>query len=311
MPSLPTRPAPSEPRSPAPLRDLSRPFSAPISIAGRAVPARALPRAAVARLGLELTALPGTAALEVEPALVVALVDRLAGGPGETCGATSLTGVVATARAIFALAALDGACWVAACEETLAPRLCRAAPEPVAPLAVELTVTAGALSGRARLLVPAAAVRALAGAPSFDGAASGIGLVVSVRGGAAALAPESSRRSRRATSWCSTELQSRAPRAPGGARLAGRLEDEAFHVEEVEMTQRIAQLPVVLEVELARVEMTLAELARLEPGATLPLALDRRGVVTLRAGERAIARGELIDVDGSVGVRIASLEVAP
>ena len=68
---------------------------------------------------------------------------------------------------------------------------------------------------------------------------------------------------------------------------------------------------MVLEVELARVEVTLAELARLEPGATLPLALDRRGLVTLRAGERAIARGELVDVDGAVGVRVVSLEVAP
>ena len=96
---------------------------------------------------------------------------------------------------------------------------------------------------------------------------------------------------------------------PGGARLSGRHEDGTFHVEEIEMTQRMAQLPVVLEVELARVEVTLAELARLEPGGILPLTLDRRGLVTLRAGERAVARGELVDVDGAVGVRIIDLEV--
>jgi flagellar motor switch/type III secretory pathway protein FliN len=70
-------------------------------------------------------------------------------------------------------------------------------------------------------------------------------------------------------------------------------------------------LPVVLEVELGRVELTLGELARLEPGAAVPLGLDRRGLVTLRAGERAVARGELIDVDGAVGVRILSVEVGP
>jgi type III secretion protein Q len=33
--------------------------------------------------------------------------------------------------------------------------------------------------------------------------------------------------------------------------------------------------------------------------------------VVLRVGERAIGRGELVDVDGAVGVRILSLEDAP
>ena len=126
-----------------------------------------------------------------------------------------------------------------------------------------------------------------------------------MRGGAAALTPEELEAlSAGDVMVLDGGAEPRALVLPGGARLSGRLEDEAFHVEEVEMTQRIAQLPVVLEVELARVEMTLAELARLEPGATLPLALDRRGLVTLRAGERAVARGELVDVDGAVGVRI-------
>jgi len=73
------------------------------------------------------------------------------------------------------------------------------------------------------------------------------------------------------------------------------------------MTESNALLPVRLEVELARVEVTLADVARLEPGAALPLSIDRRGLVTLRVGERAIARGELVDVDGAVGVRILSL----
>jgi flagellar motor switch/type III secretory pathway protein FliN len=75
------------------------------------------------------------------------------------------------------------------------------------------------------------------------------------------------------------------------------------------MTERQAQLPITLEVELARVELSVGELARLEPGAALPLALDRRGLVTLRAGERAVARGELVEIDGAVGVRILSLQV--
>jgi type III secretion protein Q len=138
-------------------------------------------------------------------------------------------------------------------------------------------------------------------------------VVASVRSGGAPLAPE--------------ELDALAPGdvilldpagatrdavvLPGGARIAGRLVDGALTVEEVVMNERTAQLPVRLEVELARVEVPLAEIARLEPGSALPLALDRRGLVTLRVGERAVARGELVDVDGAVGVRILSLEVGP
>ncbi len=283
-----------------------------IAVGARAVPGRALPRGGVARVGLDLPALPGTAALEVEPALVVALVDRLAGGIGETYGATTLTGVEAAALELFALAALEGACEVSGVEEALAPRLGRAASEPAAALAIELTVTAGHVSGRARLLLPPAALRALRGAPAWDGAAAGLRMVASLRGGEAALGREEL--AALATGDVVVLDGTAEPRAlvlPGGARLAGRLEDGAFHVEEIDMTDRMAQLPVVLEVELARVEITLAELARLEPGATLPLALDRRGIVTLRAGERALGRGELVDVDGAIGVRIVSLEVAP
>ena len=59
-----------------------------------------------------------------------------------------------------------------------------------------------------------------------------------------------------------------------------------------------------------RLEVTLADIARLEPGAALPLAVDRRGIVTLRIGERAVARGELVDIEGAVGVRILSVEAA-
>jgi type III secretion protein Q len=77
------------------------------------------------------------------------------------------------------------------------------------------------------------------------------------------------------------------------------------------MDDRTAQLPLRLEIELARIELPLSELARLEPGAALPLAVDRRGVVTLRIGERAVGRGELVDVDGAVGVRVLSLEPPP
>jgi hypothetical protein len=282
------------------------------AITARAVPGRAAPRAAVARLGLDLGALPGSAVLEVEAGLVVALVERLAGGPGAPASATALTPVEESALTLLTLAALDGACSVAIVEERLAPRLALAPVEPESPLALELELEAGGTRGRARLLVPAAAVRALGGDSPCDGPAAAIALSASVRGAGVALSDDE-----RAALACGDVIVLDGPAEPvalvfpGGLRAAGRLADGAFHVEETTMIERQSRIPVTLEVELARVDVPLGDLARLEPGSALPLAIDRRGLVTLRAGERAIARGELVDVDGAIGVRILSLEVAP
>lgn len=292
-------------------RALSTVLGRDVALRGRPVPGACVPRAACARVALDLAALPAAAVLEVEAGLVVALVDALAGGPGAATAATALTPVEEAALQLLALVALEGICSVPEVERVLAPRVACGGDDPVAALAVELDVSTGPLAGRARLLLPAVAVRALRGAPDLAG--NGIRLPVSVRSGRTALSE--------------AELAELAPGdvvlleppdglpdvvvVPGGARAAGRCDDGVFHVEEVTMTDRHAQLPVALEVELARVELSLSEIARLEPGATLPLALDRRGIVTLRVGERAIARGELVDVDGAVGVRVLSVEVSP
>jgi flagellar motor switch/type III secretory pathway protein FliN len=261
---------------------------------------------------VDLTALPGAAALEVDVELVAAVVDLLAGGPGRAAGATALTPVEAAALELLALAAVDGSCAASPIEDVLAPRLARgAAPDPAGALAVELRVAAGPLSGNARLLVPAAAVRALAAAaPAAEPPLLRIG--AALRGGEVALSrPE--REALRDGDVIVLEPEAVEPRLlvlPGGARARGRVQDGHFHVEEI-MTDRGEALPLLLEVELGRVEVTVAELARLEPGAALPLGLDRRGLVTLRCGERAVARGELVDVDGAVGVRILALEGTP
>jgi type III secretion system YscQ/HrcQ family protein len=292
---------------------LSGLLGAPVSLTGRPVPAANAARPATARLALELAALPGLGALEVEPSLIVRLVDRLAGGPGEAPPTAALTPIETTAFELLALVALEGALRTAPVEAALAPRVVRGAQASPGALSVELELDAGGIRGRGRLVLPPAAIRALRG-PTDPGAAP-IRLPASVRSGAAALAPQ--------------ELAALAPGdavvlepppaaggdalvLPGGRRIPGRLgEDGTFQVTEEAMTDRMNDLPVVLEVELGRVELTLGELARLEPGAAVPLGLDRRGIVTLRAGERAVARGELIDVDGAVGVRILSVEVGP
>jgi len=59
------------------------------------------------------------------------------------------------------------------------------------------------------------------------------------------------------------------------------------------------------------VSITLGDLARLEPGGALPLGVAMEGAVVLRAGERAIARGQLVEIDGALGVRLAQIGERP
>jgi len=64
-------------------------------------------------------------------------------------------------------------------------------------------------------------------------------------------------------------------------------------------------------VELARVSLTLGDLSGLEPGGSLPLHAPRDGRVVLRLGDRAVARGQLVEIDGALGVRLDALEALP
>ncbi|HEX4355196.1 MAG TPA: type III secretion system cytoplasmic ring protein SctQ, partial [Polyangiales bacterium] len=65
-----------------------------------------------------------------------------------------------------------------------------------------------------------------------------------------------------------------------------------------------ADAPIELSVELARFSLTLGELQRTRPGDVLVTGRAIGELVTLRAGGRAIAQGDLVDVDGEVGLRI-------
>ncbi len=66
-------------------------------------------------------------------------------------------------------------------------------------------------------------------------------------------------------------------------------------------------LPVLVEFELGRLELTLGELAGLQPGYVFPLPAFVEGAnVTIRANGRASARGELVAVGDTLGVRLVS-----
>ncbi len=62
--------------------------------------------------------------------------------------------------------------------------------------------------------------------------------------------------------------------------------------------------PITLTVELAHMEVSLEAIAGLAPGAVLETGRPIGGPVTLRAGGAVLARGELVDVEGELGVRI-------
>ncbi|MBN1653052.1 MAG: FliM/FliN family flagellar motor switch protein [Deltaproteobacteria bacterium] len=75
--------------------------------------------------------------------------------------------------------------------------------------------------------------------------------------------------------------------------------------------QRLMKLagdaPIEISVELARFSLTLEEIGALQAGEILATGCPIGERATLRAGGRAIASGELVDIEGDIGVRILSV----
>jgi hypothetical protein len=285
----------------------------PVRIAARALPGPWTPGVGVSRLDVALGALPARAAIEVDARLAARVVDLLAGGAGDVPGALAATPVEAAALELLALVVLDAACAVPEIA-ALAPRLVRGAvtEEPGA-LVVELALQVGPVSGAARLALPVAAVAALGGSAGDAAPAEPPWRVdASLRRGVASLGEADLA----ALAAGDVVLLDRGAGPdelvlPGGLALRGRREADLFTVEEASMKEWAGDFPIALSVEIARVTVTVAELARLEPGGVLRLQLGREGAVTLRAGERAVARGQLVEVDGTLGVRVDALEARP
>ncbi len=68
-------------------------------------------------------------------------------------------------------------------------------------------------------------------------------------------------------------------------------------------------LPVTLTVELGRLSLSLARLADLKPGDVLNLTRNKREPVELTSGDRLVARGELVQIDQELGIRILQVLV--
>jgi type III secretion system YscQ/HrcQ family protein len=89
--------------------------------------------------------------------------------------------------------------------------------------------------------------------------------------------------------------------APNMDQESERRPDEAV------TDQLLRELPVEVVCELGRVTMSGRELLEMSPGAVIPVGRPLAGPVDLTVGGRVVARGELVDVEGEVGVRIIQL----
>jgi len=77
--------------------------------------------------------------------------------------------------------------------------------------------------------------------------------------------------------------------------------------EESELEQVVGETPVVVRLELGSVEMSAAEWAALRLGDVLASGRRLEEGVSLRTGGREIARGELVEIEGEIGVRITQV----
>jgi type III secretion protein Q len=95
-----------------------------------------------------------------------------------------------------------------------------------------------------------------------------------------------------------------APATPPGApRMTDALNDTAPAMDRATLDA----LTVDVSVEIAHAERTVGEVASWRPGAVLEFSTPLGEPCVVRAGGRTVARGELVDVDGRVGVRVTEL----
>ena len=88
------------------------------------------------------------------------------------------------------------------------------------------------------------------------------------------------------------------------AESSGDATEEAF---EGAGRALVEETPITLRVEVGRVRMTLRELAQLNSGSILELHKDTAAPVSLVVEDRVMGQGELVRVDGELGVRILRL----
>jgi type III secretion protein Q len=287
---------------------------------------------------LSLTALGSDAVLEVEPRLLAGLGARLTGAPVPTAPVLELTRLETALAGHLLLSALAAARELGSAEQRWAPRLLRIVTERAEAelrlgsdplLTVDIAIDTEGVRGRAQLFVPELAVRAVAlREPAYlaapVGSAGAVALefagctpcgslwreeISALAIGQALMLPDS--RPLEDSVLGPVALVRR------GVRLIGVVGPGGFEFqlaqacpvdkEITSMDPALSELPVELDVELARFSLTMTELGALAPGTVLPLRISVGAPVFVRVGERRIARAELVEIDGEVAARILEL----
>lgn len=302
-------------------------------------PARALPRRSVFGL-FELSAVGAPAVLEVEPPLALALLETLSGGRPSRGPSMAMTRVERAAWGYLLLESLHALQSEALVRQHWAPRLLAVhdfreefiRQLPAGPwLTLDICVKAADVEGTARLHLPSVAVQCvlegIRAEPRQPPASELGGLLVSFSVESAARLPV--REWARIAPGDVVMLEGiHGPCAPSGAvalrspwfELTGSLDAGTFRLtrarrrlppQEVSMSTGpddvTCSLPLELQVELGHAKLSLEELHGLVPGGVVPLQVNLASPVVLRLGARAVARAELVDIDGAIGARILSL----
>jgi len=86
--------------------------------------------------------------------------------------------------------------------------------------------------------------------------------------------------------------------------IGGSVEDLSMSQDERALIENVGDVPVVVRIEIGATEMRAREWAKLRPGDVITTGQPLGAPVTLRVGGVEIAQGELVDVEGEIGVRI-------
>jgi len=91
--------------------------------------------------------------------------------------------------------------------------------------------------------------------------------------------------------------------AVDGGEIMSQANDEATQA----LTETVLEAPIVVRVELGSVSLRAREWAELRPGDVIETGRHIAEPVVLRVAGREVAQGELVNIDGELGVRIRKL----
>jgi type III secretion protein Q len=325
---------------------LSEQLGVPVTVTATVSPsavnlARAFPKHSAFAL-LDISSLGVHGVVEVEPAFLAGVLERLSGGAGKRGPVTELTRIEGIAFGYLVATALAAIRKEPLLEKRFAPRLLgvhqrreefadRLSSERH--VCVDVRVDVGELTGAVRVLIPATALQtAIQELPStrpstFETKVSKLEIDFNARMGKVALTAREIMDLDRGDvlvlsgmSLANGELTGAIRLSSSLTELAGDLTPNGFQLTRALLRRRpetelpmnakddaTCTLPIELEIELARAQIPVGELAAIRPGAVVPLRINPADPVLIRIGDRTLAKAELVEIDGEVGARILSL----